>query len=70
MSELAIRSTPTAAAGRPNLEDTPHAATLPVFLLLLVAGLGYAIYGLLSDMNSVGESRWRSAPSSCSAWRC
>ena len=55
MSELAIRSTPAAAAGRPNLEDTPHAATLPVFLLLLVAGLGYAVYGLLSDMNSVGE---------------
>ena len=55
MSEAAIQTTPAAAAGGPNLDDTPHAATLPVFLLLLVCGLGFAVYGLLSDMNSVGE---------------
>ena len=55
MSELAIQSTPGAAAGRPNLEDQPHGATIPVFLLLLVSGLGYGIYGLLSDMNNVGQ---------------
>ena len=54
MSELAVPSTPAAAAGRPNLNDEPHAATLPVFLLLLVAGLGYGVYGLLSDMNGAG----------------
>jgi inorganic phosphate transporter, PiT family len=55
MSELAVPSTAAAAGGRPSLDDKPHAATLPVFLLLLVAGLGYGVYGLLSDMNDVGE---------------
>ncbi|MBV9747289.1 MAG: inorganic phosphate transporter [Acetobacteraceae bacterium] len=55
MSDLAIQSTPAAIGGRPNLEDKPHGATIPVFLLLLVCGLGYAIYGLLSDMDSVGQ---------------
>ena len=55
MSELAVRGTTQVTAGRPNLEDGSHRATLPVILLLLMAGLGYAVYGLLSDMNSVDE---------------
>ncbi len=56
MSDVALR--PGAlrpAAHKPNLDNQAHPATLPVFLLLLVCGIGYAVYGLLSDMNGVGQ---------------
>ncbi len=45
-----------AAATRtgPNLEGNHWAASL-VFLVLLVGGLGYGLYGLLTDIDKVGE---------------
>jgi len=55
MSDIAMPSGGTTIAGRPRLDQKPHAATLPVIVLLLVCGLGYAVYGLLSDINDVGE---------------
>ncbi|MBV9757699.1 MAG: inorganic phosphate transporter [Alphaproteobacteria bacterium] len=42
-------------AARPDLDRKPHPGGLLVFLLLLVSGLGYAGYGILSDTSSVGE---------------
>ncbi|MCB8874412.1 inorganic phosphate transporter [Acidisoma silvae] len=41
-------------AGRPSLQGKGHWATVPVFALLLVCGLGYAVYGLVADMESAG----------------
>ena len=55
MSDTTFPAGASVSAGRPNLDHKPHSATLPVFLLLLACGLGYAVYGLLSDMNSVNE---------------
>ena len=42
------------AAGRPGLDGPRHWATVPVFALLLVCGLGYAVYGLVADMENAG----------------
>ncbi len=53
MSELSIPSSqlsPIDQAAKPNW------ATVAVFVLLLVCGLGYAAYGLVSDMNTAGQS--------------
>jgi inorganic phosphate transporter, PiT family len=43
-------------AGRPNLDGGKHWSTIPVFTLLMVCGIGYAVYGLLSDMNEAGQT--------------
>ncbi len=40
---------------RPHLDKKPHAAGAIGFLLVLVAGLGYAAFSILSDIQSVGE---------------
>jgi len=53
MSDATMGSAP--AAGRDLSNDT-HPATIPVFVLLLVCGIGYAVYGLLSDINNTGQS--------------
>lgn len=38
----------------PNLDAKPHASVGIVFLLLLVGGLGYLVYGLSSDIGGAG----------------
>jgi inorganic phosphate transporter, PiT family len=53
MSDATMGSAPS--AGRDLSNDT-HPATIPVFVLLLVCGIGYAVYGLLSDINNTGQS--------------
>lgn len=56
MSDLVLpSSTHAAARGRPNLNQKHHGASGPIFILLLVSGLGYAAYGLVSAMNGIGE---------------
>ncbi len=40
---------------KPNLDQKPHVSATLVFILLLVSGLGYAAYGIITDTNSVGE---------------
>ena len=54
MTDMAM---PAAAprAGAPKLDEKPHAATRIVFLLALIAGIGYCVYGLRSDISGVGE---------------
>jgi PiT family inorganic phosphate transporter len=39
----------------PHLDEKPHAAGAIAFLLVLVAGLGYAAFSIHSDMDQVGE---------------
>ncbi|HXO22940.1 MAG TPA: inorganic phosphate transporter, partial [Streptosporangiaceae bacterium] len=41
--------------GGPKLNQPQPLATRLVFLLLLIAGIGYCIYGLRSDISQVGE---------------
>ena len=48
-------TTAGAGSGKPNLDGGTNVATILVFLLLLCGGIGYAVYGLLSDINGVGE---------------
>ncbi|CAH2603567.1 Phosphate transporter [Rhodovastum atsumiense] len=45
----------TIAAPRPDLDRRLHGSTPFIFGLLLVSGIGYAVYGLISDMNNVGQ---------------
>ena len=40
---------------RPHLDGKPHAAGAVAFLLVLMAGLGYAAFSIYSDINRVGE---------------
>ncbi|MBP1180732.1 inorganic phosphate transporter [Methylobacterium sp. PvR107] len=52
---------PSAAArgrpeGGPRLDHGMHLGGLVAFLLVLVAGLGYAVVSLIADMNAVGEA--------------
>ena len=70
MSDTTFPAGASVSTGRPNLDHKAHSATLPVFLLLLACGLGYAVYGLLSDMNSVNEEPLAVAHSCCWASRC
>ncbi|HEX3984176.1 MAG TPA: anion permease, partial [Acidisoma sp.] len=49
----------TASNPRPGVMDERgqrHWATVPVFALLLVCGLGYGVYGLVSDMKHAGAA--------------
>ena len=40
----------------PRMDHAVHPAGVITFLLILVAGLGYAVVSLVTDMNAVGES--------------
>ena len=40
---------------RPHLDDKPHVGGAIAFLLVLVAGLGYAAFSISSDISNVGE---------------
>ncbi len=46
---------PSTRSPKPNLDGRTNMGTVLVFVLLLCGGLGYAVYGLLSDINGVGE---------------
>ena len=47
--------TPAPRVG-PKLDHGIHSGGVIAFLLVLVAGLGYALFSLIHDMNAVGES--------------
>ena len=53
MSEAVLHS-PSVDLKRPNLNAKPHPAGIVVFLALLILGIGFAVHGLLSDMNQAG----------------
>ncbi|GJE57128.1 MULTISPECIES: inorganic phosphate transporter [Methylobacterium] len=47
---------PAQSKGGPRLDHGIHPGGVIVFLLILIAGLGYAVVSLIADMNAVGES--------------
>jgi inorganic phosphate transporter, PiT family len=53
MSGSTVPFSPLGTPGRPAPR---HWATVPVFALLLVCGLGYGVYGLVSDIETSGQS--------------
>ena len=57
MSDTTMRDTAFGAseAVKPNLDQKSHVSAILVFILLLVSGVGYAAYGIITDTNSVGE---------------
>src|SRR5215472_5962639 len=54
MSEIALQPARRATA-KPNLDQKPRVGATLVFVLLLVCGIGYAAYGILTDTNNAGE---------------
>ena len=55
MTDMAMPAAAEPRPGAPKLDEKPHAATWIVFLLALIAGIGYCVYGLRSDIAGVGE---------------
>ena len=55
MSDIAMPTRPAGTGGGPDFTKKTGVSGGLVFLLLLVCGLGYAVYGLVSDMNSAGQ---------------
>ena len=51
----AAQAEPAATRKGPDLDAGSHWAARIVFLVLLVGGIGYGVYGLLGDISSVGE---------------
>ena len=45
----------SASASRPKLDGKPHKAGAIAFILVLVAGLGYAAFSIATDISEVGE---------------
>ncbi len=43
------------AVARPHMDSKPHAAGAIAFILVLVAGLGFAAFSIATDIDSVGE---------------
>src|SRR5580692_2415630 len=57
MADVAIAPDAHAsAAHKPRFDGKTHPATVIVFLLLLLGGLGYAAYGFLNDIQHVHET--------------
>ena len=59
MSDSAVMPSGVAGArpaGAPQLDRGMHLGGVVVFLLILLAGLGYAVVSLIADMNAVGEA--------------
>jgi PiT family inorganic phosphate transporter len=59
MSDSAVMPSGTVGsrpAGGPRLDHGMHLGGVVAFLLVLVAGLGYAVVSLIADMNAVGEA--------------
>ena len=55
MSDIAMPTRPAGTGGGPDFTRKTGVSGGLVFLLLLVCGLGYAVYGLVNDMNSAGQ---------------
>ncbi len=55
MSDLTMSGGVPAASPRPQLDGRPHRGGAVAFLLVLVAGLGYAAFSIARDMNDAGE---------------
>jgi PiT family inorganic phosphate transporter len=55
MSDLTINDAMSAASAKPHLDGKPHRVGAIAFLLILVAGLGYAAFSIVSDISAVGE---------------
>jgi PiT family inorganic phosphate transporter len=55
MPDLTVNHAMTAASARPHLDGKPHRGGAIAFLLVLVAGLGYAAFSIASDISAVGE---------------
>ncbi|AYO84926.1 phosphate transporter [Methylobacterium sp. GXF4] len=59
MSDSAVMPQPVAGgrpASGPRLDHGMHLGGVVAFLAVLVAGLGYAVVSLITDMNAVGEA--------------
>ena len=55
MSDIALNSRVGVADGRPHLDRKPHRGGALVFFLVLIAGLTFAAFSIVNDVNSVGE---------------
>ena len=55
MSDAVLPAVARVARSGPNLDAKPHAAGIVVFLALLVLGIGFAVHGILSDMQAAGS---------------
>ncbi len=56
MSDLTMNGgVADASSPRPHLDGRPHPVGAIAFLLVLVAGLGYAAFSIFSDISEVGE---------------
>lgn len=58
MSDAILAPADTAgyvATGKPSLDHGIHPGGIIAFLLVLVAGLGYAVFSLIADMNAVHQ---------------
>ena len=56
MSDMAMnRGMADVSSPRPHLDGKPHVGGAVAFLLVLVAGLGYAAFSIWNDISNVGE---------------
>ena len=55
MSDLTMDGAVSGPASRPKLDERPHAAGAVAFLLILAAGLAYAGFSIVHDVNTAGE---------------
>ena len=54
MSDATMNHGVTGASPRPDMDRKPHAAGALVFLVVLLAALGFTAYSVISDINTVG----------------
>ncbi|BAI76300.1 inorganic phosphate transporter (plasmid) [Azospirillum sp. B510] len=55
MSDTILPSGASSPASGPNLHQKPHYAVPVAFLILLAAGLGYAVHGFVTDLQRVDQ---------------
>nr|WP_294514474.1 inorganic phosphate transporter [uncultured Rhodopila sp.] len=55
MSDLAINQSATSASPLPHLDEKPHVRGAIAFILVLVAGLGYAAFSIWRDVAATGQ---------------
>ena len=55
MSDAALNGGLVDTSPRPHMDSKPHAAGAIAFILVLVAGLGFAAYSIATDIGNVGE---------------
>ena len=56
MSDTALDPQGLSSQGRPTLDHKPHAAGAIAFFVVLAAGLAFAGFSIVSDVNQVGET--------------